>query len=154
MSSDFSSATSDLRSTDELVKKFLCPICLEIYFEPCTTPCGHSFCKECLQSSMYMLSTNRKCPLCRGSISDGLSYCVNVALWNAVQFLFPREVESRKAIDALSRSKKLSAQPYKNSSRSLPPLNDVIDIISCVMLALLVIAVPYMTYIVFEKDFR
>jgi hypothetical protein len=86
--------------------------------------------------------------------SDGLSYCVNVALWNAVQFLFPREVESRKAIDALSRSKKLSAQPYKNSSRSLPPLNDVIDIISCVMLALLVIAVPYMTYVVFEKDFR
>ncbi|KAK2422030.1 zinc finger (C3HC4-type RING finger) family protein [Trifolium repens] len=118
MSSDFSSATSDLRCTDELVKKFLCPICLEIYFEPCTTPCGHSFCKECLQSSMYMLSTNRKCPLCRASISDELSYCVNVALWNAVQFLFPQEVNSRKAIDDLSRSKNLSAKPCLRKEKS------------------------------------
>jgi hypothetical protein len=79
---------------------------------------------------------------------------VNVALWNAVQFLFPQEVNSRKAIDDLSRSKNLSAKPCKKSSGSLHTLNDVIDIISYVMLALLVIAVPYMTYVVFEKDFR
>ncbi|CAJ2659041.1 unnamed protein product [Trifolium pratense] len=164
MSSDLSSATSVLRCTDELVVKFLCPICAEIYFEPCTTSCGHSFCKDCLQSSMAMSGTDLNCPICGGSISNGLSYRVNVALWNAVQFLFPQRVKSRKVTDALNRSKDLSAQPYKTSSRSWPPLNGVfyyinllndgLDIISRVMLGLFVIALPYMTYVVFEKDFR
>jgi hypothetical protein len=79
---------------------------------------------------------------------------VNIVLWDAVQSLFPHEVKSRKAINALNRSKNLSAKPCKKSSGSLHTLNDVIDIISYVMLALLVIAVPYMTYVVFEKDFR
>jgi hypothetical protein len=31
MSSDFSSATSDLRCTDELVKKFLCPVRISLW---------------------------------------------------------------------------------------------------------------------------
>jgi hypothetical protein len=69
---------------------------------------------------------------------------VNVALWNAVQFLFPQEVNSRKAIDDLSRSKNLSAQPYKNSSCSL---DEVLGYANNVMLGIIALLVPCAAYV-------
>lgn len=32
-------------------ESFQCSICLEVFVEPVSTPCGHSFCKACLQVS-------------------------------------------------------------------------------------------------------
>ncbi|KAL4286699.1 hypothetical protein AHAS_Ahas19G0112300 [Arachis hypogaea] len=40
-----------------------CAICLEICFEPSTTPCGHSFCKRCFRSATD--KCGKKCPKCR-----------------------------------------------------------------------------------------
>lgn len=39
-----------------------CPICTELLCRPVTTPCGHSFCKLCLELA---LSTKPYCPICR-----------------------------------------------------------------------------------------
>lgn len=47
------------------------------------------------------------CFVCRGESSD-----VNIILWNTIQHMFPREVEARKAANALS------AQPCETSNRS------------------------------------
>ncbi|XP_042243769.1 E3 ubiquitin-protein ligase TRIM39-like [Thunnus maccoyii] len=38
------SAASCLRSEDQ----FLCCICLDVFTDPVTTPCGHNFCKNCI----------------------------------------------------------------------------------------------------------
>jgi hypothetical protein len=39
-----------------------CHLCLEPLGDPITTPCGHSFCRNCLISS---LTHSKQCPLCR-----------------------------------------------------------------------------------------
>ena len=39
-----------------------CPICTDLLVQAVTTPCGHSFCKLCLELA---LSTKPFCPICR-----------------------------------------------------------------------------------------
>ncbi|KAJ4827334.1 hypothetical protein Tsubulata_003287 [Turnera subulata] len=83
---------------DKLREEFSCAICLEMCFEPSTTPCGHSFCKKCLRSAAD--KCGKRCPKCRQLISNGRSCTVNTVLWNTIQLLFPQEVEARKATGA------------------------------------------------------
>ncbi|KAF7658888.1 hypothetical protein LDENG_00005590 [Lucifuga dentata] len=45
-------------------EQFLCPICLDVFTQPVSTPCGHNFCKECIQR--YWQSTKwSQCPMCK-----------------------------------------------------------------------------------------
>ncbi|KAJ0962002.1 hypothetical protein J5N97_029830 [Dioscorea zingiberensis] len=48
---------------DRLREELSCAICLEVGFEPSTTPCGHSFCMKCLKSSAS--KCGKRCPKCR-----------------------------------------------------------------------------------------
>uniref|UniRef100_A0A3B5MVS1 G protein-coupled receptor 156 n=1 Tax=Xiphophorus couchianus TaxID=32473 RepID=A0A3B5MVS1_9TELE len=42
----------------------LCPICLDVFNQPVSTPCGHNFCRDCIQR--YWQSTNPpQCPMCK-----------------------------------------------------------------------------------------
>jgi len=41
---------------------FSCPVCTELLYKPVTIPCGHTFCKLCLDMSF---SYKRCCPMCR-----------------------------------------------------------------------------------------
>lgn len=43
-----------------------CPLCLELLYDPVTLPCGHVFCKFCLERSMKEKAI---CPMCRENIS-------------------------------------------------------------------------------------
>ncbi|OBZ86254.1 LON peptidase N-terminal domain and RING finger protein 1 [Choanephora cucurbitarum] len=45
-----------------------CPICCTRFNNPTTTPCGHTFCRNCLMRS---LDHQRSCPFCR----DNLDFC-------------------------------------------------------------------------------
>uniref|UniRef100_A0A0N5ART3 RING-type domain-containing protein n=1 Tax=Syphacia muris TaxID=451379 RepID=A0A0N5ART3_9BILA len=42
-------------------KGYNCPICFQLYREPYSTLCGHSFCHECI--AMHLLRSNQ-CPVC------------------------------------------------------------------------------------------
>lgn len=44
---------------------FECSLCMRLFYEPVTTPCGHTFCKSCLQRS---LDHSPQCPLCKESL--------------------------------------------------------------------------------------
>ncbi|WOL12786.1 E3 ubiquitin-protein ligase [Canna indica] len=79
---------------DRLREELSCAICLDICFEPSTTPCGHSFCIKCLKRAAT--KCGKRCPKCRQLISNGRSCTVNTVLWNTIQLLFPEEVEARK----------------------------------------------------------
>ncbi|XP_078684505.1 LON peptidase N-terminal domain and RING finger protein 1-like isoform X1 [Branchiostoma floridae x Branchiostoma belcheri] len=41
---------------------FECSLCMRLFYNPVTTPCGHSFCRDCL---LRCLDHDNKCPLCK-----------------------------------------------------------------------------------------
>ncbi|KAF3688154.1 Zinc finger protein RFP [Channa argus] len=53
------SAASCLRSEDQ----FLCSICLDVYTDPVSTPCGHNFCKNCI-TQHWDINDRCQCPMC------------------------------------------------------------------------------------------
>ncbi|XP_059294270.1 putative E3 ubiquitin-protein ligase RING1a [Lycium ferocissimum] len=106
-----SSSSSAFPSIDRLREELSCAICLEICFEPSTTPCGHSFCKKCLRSAAD--KCGKKCPKCRQLISNGRSCTVNTVLWNTIQLLFPKEVEARKTAGALTTREAKRQSPVR-----------------------------------------
>ncbi|KAH0651567.1 hypothetical protein KY290_032472 [Solanum tuberosum] len=106
-----SSSSAAFPSIDRLREELSCAICLEICFEPSTTPCGHSFCKKCLRSAAD--KCGKKCPKCRQLISNGRSCTVNTVLWNTIQLLFPKEVETRKAAADLSSREAKRQSPVR-----------------------------------------
>uniref|UniRef100_A0A3P9DSJ7 B30.2/SPRY domain-containing protein n=1 Tax=Maylandia zebra TaxID=106582 RepID=A0A3P9DSJ7_9CICH len=53
------SAAGNLRSEDQ----FLCSICLDVFTDPVSTPCGHNFCKTCI-SQHWDMNQSCKCPMC------------------------------------------------------------------------------------------
>ncbi|KAG8518262.1 E3 ubiquitin/ISG15 ligase TRIM25 [Galemys pyrenaicus] len=48
-----------------LAEELSCAICLESFNEPVTTPCGHNFCRECLDKSWSAAGGPYQCPQCR-----------------------------------------------------------------------------------------
>ncbi|XP_037621682.1 E3 ubiquitin-protein ligase TRIM39-like [Sebastes umbrosus] len=53
-------AASNLLSEDH----FLCSICLDVFTDPVSTPCGHNFCKNCINEH-WNISDRYLCPMCK-----------------------------------------------------------------------------------------
>uniref|UniRef100_A0A8C7XA52 LON peptidase N-terminal domain and ring finger 1 n=1 Tax=Oryzias sinensis TaxID=183150 RepID=A0A8C7XA52_9TELE len=47
-----------------------CSLCMRLFYEPVTTPCGHTFCKNCLERC---LDHTPHCPLCKESLKEYLA---------------------------------------------------------------------------------
>ncbi|XP_027854996.1 E3 ubiquitin-protein ligase rnf168 isoform X2 [Xiphophorus couchianus] len=77
----------------------LCPVCLDIFIEPVTLPCTHSFCKGCFLESVDKATLC--CPMCRKRVSSWArrnnkkNTLVNLELWNRIQTLFPLQCQRR-----------------------------------------------------------
>ncbi|KAJ8410647.1 hypothetical protein AAFF_G00186040 [Aldrovandia affinis] len=77
----------------------VCPICLEIFLEPVTLPCAHTFCKPCFLETVD--KANLCCPLCRRRVSTWARLhgrnktLVNVELWRRLQEAFPTQCQRR-----------------------------------------------------------
>ncbi|XP_071393096.1 E3 ubiquitin-protein ligase TRIM21-like [Centroberyx affinis] len=54
------SATSCLLSEEQ----FLCSICLDVFTDPVSTPCGHNFCKNCI-TQHWDVNAQCQCPMCK-----------------------------------------------------------------------------------------
>ncbi|XP_033821134.1 E3 ubiquitin-protein ligase TRIM21-like [Periophthalmus magnuspinnatus] len=46
--------------------QLLCPICLEVFKDPISTPCGHNFCKNCISKHW---DNELSCPMCKKDFS-------------------------------------------------------------------------------------
>ncbi|XP_034037450.1 LON peptidase N-terminal domain and RING finger protein 1 [Thalassophryne amazonica] len=80
------------------VSDFECPLCIRLFYEPVTTPCGHSFCKNCMERS---LDHNLRCPLCKQPLQEyfkNRKYHLTVLLQDIVTRLFPSQLAERKQI--------------------------------------------------------
>ncbi|XP_033847893.1 E3 ubiquitin-protein ligase TRIM21-like [Periophthalmus magnuspinnatus] len=73
------SSTSE-RSSEET---FLCSICLEVFSEPVSTPCGHNFCQRCI-SQVWDTDGPCTCPLCKEVFHSRPQLKVNTLLKEVV----------------------------------------------------------------------
>ncbi|XP_034391712.1 E3 ubiquitin-protein ligase TRIM21-like isoform X1 [Cyclopterus lumpus] len=53
-------AASNLLSEDQ----FLCSVCLDVFTDPVSTPCGHNFCKKCI-NDYWDTNNQNMCPMCK-----------------------------------------------------------------------------------------
>ena len=67
-----------------------CAVCLADYVQPCRTPCGHVYCRDCLRATLKARPPwNRgACPLCRSAVS----------VYNTV------DIQSGEALETASRT--------------------------------------------------
>uniref|UniRef100_A0A8C5DXD6 LON peptidase N-terminal domain and RING finger protein 1-like n=1 Tax=Gouania willdenowi TaxID=441366 RepID=A0A8C5DXD6_GOUWI len=80
------------------VSDFECPLCIRLFYEPVTTPCGHTFCKNCIERS---LDHNLRCPLCKQPLQEyfkNRKYNPTVLLQDIVVELFPSQLSERKQV--------------------------------------------------------
>ncbi|KAK7879461.1 hypothetical protein WMY93_033830 [Mugilogobius chulae] len=68
-------STSESSSEETL----LCSICLEVFSEPVSTPCGHNFCKRCICEA-WDTDGLCTCPLCNRNYSTRPELSVNTLL--------------------------------------------------------------------------
>ncbi|XP_060797991.1 E3 ubiquitin-protein ligase TRIM39-like [Neoarius graeffei] len=71
----FSGDSSSLLSEEQL----LCSICLDVFTDPVTTPCGHNFCKSCL-TQCWEKSQHCHCPLCKEKFTKKPELKINTTL--------------------------------------------------------------------------
>lgn len=86
--------TVDLQNYE--VNDFECTLCYRYLYQPVTTPCGHSFCRTCLDRC---LDHSTSCPLCKTSIKMFLAErrsAVTEFLETAMQTVMPNECLERK----------------------------------------------------------
>merc|ERR1719192_2113463 len=74
---------------------FDCSLCFRLLWQPITTPCGHTYCRACIDRS---LDHKRECPLCKASLQahNSTKMCVNEFLERSIRRLLPNEFAERK----------------------------------------------------------
>ncbi|XP_078022683.1 E3 ubiquitin-protein ligase TRIM21-like [Epinephelus lanceolatus] len=86
--------------------QFLCCICLDVFTDPVSTPCGHNFCKNCI-TKHWDTSYRCQCPLCKETFTIRPDLRVNTLLTEMVaQF---RQSAQQKA--SSSSSQQQAAKP-------------------------------------------
>ncbi|XP_045885825.1 LON peptidase N-terminal domain and RING finger protein 3-like [Micropterus dolomieu] len=97
-----------------------CSLCMRLFYEPVTTPCGHTFCLRCLERC---LDHNPKCPLCKEELSEYLvqrQYCKTVIMENLISKYLPSELIERQKI-------------HQDEMAELSNLNKNVPIFVCTM---------------------
>ncbi|TRY57456.1 hypothetical protein DNTS_014210, partial [Danionella cerebrum] len=69
-----------------LSQELECSICLDVFAEPVTSPCGHSFCKSCLEIC-WRSSLICSCPFCKETFQTRPDLKCNITLKEFVQLL-------------------------------------------------------------------
>uniref|UniRef100_W5K8R9 Uncharacterized protein n=1 Tax=Astyanax mexicanus TaxID=7994 RepID=W5K8R9_ASTMX len=77
--------------------QLLCSICLDVFTDPVSTPCGHNFCKSCL-AGHWDKSYHCKCPLCNKIFENRPDLSVNTFISEtAAHFIKTAEIKARRA---------------------------------------------------------
>ncbi|XP_061439058.1 LON peptidase N-terminal domain and RING finger protein 1 [Rhineura floridana] len=93
---------------------FECSLCMRLFFHPVTTPCGHTFCKNCLERC---LDHTPQCPLCKESLKEYLAsrkYRITQLLEELIVKYLPAELSERKRINDEETAE------YSNLTKNVP----------------------------------
>ncbi|XP_054458026.1 nuclear factor 7, brain-like [Anoplopoma fimbria] len=78
---------------------FQCPICLEVFSDPVTTPCGHNFCKTCL-SKQWENSDICSCPMCNKRFHVRPEISTNTVIEEISVRIKRRKIETPESVNA------------------------------------------------------
>ncbi|KAM3872524.1 E3 ubiquitin-protein ligase TRIM21-like [Diretmus argenteus] len=95
------SAASCLLSEEQ----FLCSICLDVFTDPVSTPCGHNYCKRCI-TQHWDINAQYQCPMCNKRFERRPELWVNT-------FISEMAAHYRK-----SAQKKVSTSPDRHGGKS------------------------------------
>lgn len=84
-----------------------CIICLDLFEQPVSLYCGHSFCKYCIQKH---LQKTPKCPLCKYPILGFQEFKINIAI--------------QKIVEKISQDNNLTRKQHEDEPVSQPELQD------------------------------
>ncbi|KAM9451471.1 E3 ubiquitin-protein ligase TRIM39-like [Clarias gariepinus] len=96
----FSRDSSNLLSEEQL----LCSICLDVFTDPVTTPCGHNFCKSCLT---LCWEKTYNCPICKEKFTKRPELKINTTLREVADHFKKKNGHDKSAVlcDACSEEK-------------------------------------------------
>ncbi|XP_067222203.1 E3 ubiquitin-protein ligase TRIM39-like isoform X1 [Chanodichthys erythropterus] len=95
VSSSSSSALSS--SSGPLSEELQCSICLDVFTDPVSTPCGHNFCKSCL-NQCWNNSQIYSCPLCKETFRRRPDLKINTTLREVVLLCREKSVQSKSEV--------------------------------------------------------
>ncbi|XP_048400143.2 LON peptidase N-terminal domain and RING finger protein 3-like [Stegostoma tigrinum] len=76
-----------------------CSLCMRLYYEPITTPCGHTFCLKCVERC---IDHSPKCPLCKEILPEYQAlrkYNRTVLIEELIVHYLPEELAERKRVN-------------------------------------------------------
>ncbi|KAM9365928.1 E3 ubiquitin-protein ligase TRIM21-like [Pholidichthys leucotaenia] len=98
------SAATNLPSEDH----FLCSICLDVFTDPVSIPCGHNFCKSCI-TQHWDVGNSCQCPMCKKKFNMRPELHINTFISETVS-QFRRESQ-QKSSSSSSSSEQQAAKP-------------------------------------------
>ncbi|XP_028440126.1 E3 ubiquitin-protein ligase TRIM39-like [Perca flavescens] len=99
------SAASCLLTEDQ----FLCSICLDVFTDPVTIPCGHNFCKTCI-TEHWELNVPNQCPNCKEVCNTGPELRVNTLI-SEVAAQFRQSAQQKASSSSSSSSEQQVSKP-------------------------------------------
>ncbi|KAM9365318.1 E3 ubiquitin-protein ligase TRIM21-like [Pholidichthys leucotaenia] len=96
------SAATNLPSEDH----FLCSICLDVFTDPVSIPCGHNFCKNCI-TQHWDVGNSCQCPMCKKKFNMRPELHINTFISETVS-QFRRESQQKSSS---SSSEQQAAKP-------------------------------------------
>merc|ERR1719473_2641536 len=75
---------------EEVPPEFECAICNQLLLDPVSAPCGHTFCRACLEQS---LGYRGVCAVCRAPVAG--VQAVNVLIRGIIADRFPQALAER-----------------------------------------------------------
>ncbi|XP_041842429.1 E3 ubiquitin/ISG15 ligase TRIM25 [Melanotaenia boesemani] len=111
-------ASAQSEQSRVLQEELTCPVCLDLYRDPHLLPCGHNFCKTCLDRLKRQAERGRfRCPECRDSHRCGMTFQKNFKLANIAD-----DYRHRRRATAATQGKSRELQP---SSLAVQPVRSV-----------------------------
>ncbi|XP_067220845.1 E3 ubiquitin-protein ligase TRIM39-like [Chanodichthys erythropterus] len=84
-------------SSGPLSEELQCSICLDVFTDPVSTPCGHNFCKSCL-NECWDNSQIYSCPLCKETFRRRPDLKINTTLREVVLLCREKSVQSKSEV--------------------------------------------------------